>query len=319
MKSIVSTLLVSLALVITSTASDLGKQGKFEAIYGAVPLKAGQSISQLVTSLVDASDEEKFSAVNAYIQGNNLNISRFVNLIEALQVLNLQASTTDRLVALYAGKRNGKFKLETAVTLLGMISKPGFSSSDAKANHAIQVAEIFTNNSRVPFDSFKFLIRHLNSKMVNPFLRDEKVIVAYVDKNAKGMSVDETYHALGSLDGSHMSVQNAGVIVDTFIRQNAGKLTNPEFRNAVERLKLDVPQGDGLKQILALPREAQERYLYTEKKFFDSLFFTIGKVIKTWTNEVAVDHHTALAGLFVNRNQHRLKPNHIEKLRSAFQ
>jgi len=323
MASILRLLFVTLSvggLVITTSASDLGKQGKFEAIYGAVPLKAsGQSISDLVASLVDASDEEKFSAVNAYIQGNDLNITRFVNLIQALQVLNLQTKSTDKLVALYAGKREGRFKLETATTLLNMISRMSFSHSVPAENYAVQVAEVYVKNSRVPFDSFKFLLKHMNSRSVNPFLRDENVTVTYVHKNAKSMGLGEVSSCLSALDGNHMCIQHAGVIVDTYIRQNAGKLTNPEFRNAIERMKLDVPQGPGLQQLLSLPREVQERYLYTEKKFFDSLFFSIGKVIKTWFNEVAVDHHKTLAELFISRNQHRMKSGHIDKLRSAFQ
>jgi len=307
-------------LGLVSASSDLEKQGKFEAIYSASPMRAGgQSISDLVASLVDSSDDEKFSAVNAYIQANDLNISRFTNLIEALQVLNLQPGTTDKLVALYAGKRDGKFKLETTVSLLSMLSQPGFTSSALDQNQAVAISQLYIKNSRVPFDSFRFLVKHLNSKRVNPFLRDEVILVDYVHVNAKGMELGEVQAVMAWLDSNHLSIQHEGVILDTYIRQNAGKLTQPEFRNAIERMKLDVPQGDGLKQLLALPKEVQERYLYTEKKFFESIFFSAGSVIKTWSNEVSVEHHKALADLFISRNQHRMKQGHIDKIRSAFQ
>ena len=300
-------------------ASDLARQGKFQALYDQHQAGSNsKTISELVASLIDSNDEEKFSAVNAYIQANDLSLSRFTNLIEALQVLNLQPHSTNRLVALYAGKREGRFKLETTVELLSMISVQGFSSSTPENNQAIAVARVFIKNSRVTFDAFMFLVKHLNSKGVNPFLRDELLLVDYVRINGSAMDIGETKKLLSWLDGNHISVQHEGVITDQYIRMNARKLTQPEFRQAVEQMKMQVPQGDGLHQLTTFPIEVQERYLYTEKMYFSSIFFNSGSLIKVWTNEIPVDHHKLLADLFVSRNQHRMKSGQIDKIKSAF-
>lgn len=302
-----------------SAASDLSKQGKFEALYGSeIQTASTQTISELVASLVDSSDDEKFNAVNAYIQANDLSLSRFTNLVEALQVLNLQPLTTDKLVALYAGKREGKFKLETTVALLSMISRGGYSSSTPGNNQAVAVARVFIQNSRVPYDAFRFLIKHLNSKGVNPFLRDSLLLVEYVKVNGGAMEVGEIKDLISWLDGNHVSVQHEGVMTDLFVRLNATKLTQPEFRQAVERMKSQVPQGEGLHKLPTLPPEVQERYLYTEKMYFSSMFFNTGSLVKVWTAEIPVDHHQVLVDLFISRNQHRMKNGQIDKLRSAF-
>ena len=147
--------LLSVTAFATTDTQDLKRKGLFNAFHseemGHVPL----STSDLVASMVDKSDVERFDMANQYIQSHDLTTRRYMNLLEALKLIGMQSSYTNELTALYAIKREGKFTNDTLYKLLNSLSLRAYLEESSDKNWAGQIVSVHLKNRSTTFYGFK--------------------------------------------------------------------------------------------------------------------------------------------------------------------
>ena len=323
MKKLVVSVLGVAGLCMLGTAveaNELKQQGLFNALHAEEQVATrGQSISDLVASLVDKSNEERFSAVNQYIQANDLTTNRFINLMEALTVLGMDNRNSDKLVGAYAGKREGKFTFESLTSIMELLSNHAYSTANADHNVASQVAELSIKNRGLTWDNFRKLLRMMDKQSMDSALKDSKVLIPYVSSQGGKLEIGNLKSLLGWTNHHHTGVQSRAMLVEEYIRKNAHKLTKPEFRDAIVSIQGGVAKGQGVYMASGLDNEVQDKLYLVEYKFFGSLFYGVGSVVETIKEQVPDTSWKAVIDLFVERNSHRLKDSHIKKLRAAFE
>ena len=126
----------------STDTDDLKRRGLFNAFHseqlGNVPL----STSDLVASMVDKSDAERFEMANQYVQAHELTTRRYMNLLEAMRILGMHSSYTDELTAFYAAKRQGKFTNDTLYKLLNSLSLRAYLEESSERNWAGQIVSV---------------------------------------------------------------------------------------------------------------------------------------------------------------------------------
>ena len=311
--------LLSVTAFATTDTQDLKRKGLFNAFHseemGHVPL----STSDLVASMVDKSDVERFDMANQYIQAHDLTTRRYMNLLEALKLIGMQSSYTNELTALYAIKREGKFTNDTLYKLLNSLSLRAYLEESSEENWAGQIVSVHLKNRSTTFYGFKNLVwRTLKRRDMNAQQLDNLVLVTYVKAQGAKLDTKEFEKIISMSDKTHFGVQSKAILVEEYVKKNAYRLTNPEFRQWVLDYRQKVPVGKGIYTVNSLSAEAKAALYYCEDKYFGSLFFGIASVVEAIQQSIQDSEWKSVSEKFIERNQHRLGKYQTAKLRKAF-
>ena len=303
----------------STDTDDLKRRGLFNAFHseelGNVPL----STSDLVASMVDKSDAERFEMANQYVQAHELTTRRYMNLLEAMRILGMHSSYTDELTAFYAAKRQGKFTNDTLYKLLNSLSLRAYLEESSERNWAGQIVSVHLKNRSATFYNFKHLVwRTLKRRDMNAQQLDNLVLITYVKAQGAKLDTKEFEKVISMSDKTHFGVQSKAVLVEEYVKKNAYRLTNPEFRQWVTDYRKKVPVGKGVYTVDSLSPEAQDALFYCEDNYYGNLFFGMGSVIETIQQGLQDSEWKSVSEKFIERNQHRLGRYQTEKLRKAF-
>lgn len=300
-------------------ANDLKQQGLFNSLYSQEAVVDLNSTSDLVAAMVDKSDEERFTMANDYIQANAIATKRYLNLLGALKVLGMSAKYTDQLTALYVGKREGKFTMDTLYRLLDTLSPRAFIIDSEKENYAAQIVSVHLQNRSITFEAFKTLVRRaLRRNEIASLQLDSQVLLTYVKFQGGKLDQKQFDQIYSMTDRTHMGVQSKAILTEEYIKKNADRLIDPEFRSWVVKKRNILPVGQGVYSVQSLSAESLDRLLYCEYKYFGNLFFGINSVVETIQEGLQDTEWKRVSELFIERNKHRLGKSKSEYLRSVF-
>lgn len=300
-------------------ANELKQQGLFNALYNEETEISTQSTSDLVAAMIDKSDEERFNMTNDYIQNNELTTKRYMNLLGALRVMGMSPRYTDQLTALYAGKREGKFTLDTLYKLLDTLSPRAFIADSDKENLAGQIVAVHLQNRATTFEAFKHLVvRALKRKDMNAQQLDKQVLLTYVKVQGSKLDTSEFEKICSMSDRTHLGVQSKALLTEEYVKENAYRLVDPEFRTWVVDKRNGLPVGSAVYAAESLSAESKDRLFYCEYKYFGNLFFGINSVIETFQQGLEGSEQKKVSDFFIKRNEHRLSQAKIDYLRQVF-
>tara|TARA_Y100000589_G_C27188117_1_gene643540 strand:+ start:2742 stop:3725 length:984 start_codon:yes stop_codon:yes gene_type:complete len=311
--------LLSLPTFATADSNDLNRSGIFNALHTEETIDVQQSTSDLVAGMVDKTDTERFDMANQYIQAHELTTRRYMNLVEALKMLGMQASYTNELTALYAVKRQGKFTMDTLYKLLNTLSLNAYYADSSAKNWAGQIVSVHLKNRSTTFYSFSNLVwRTLKRRDMNAQQLDQLVLLSYVKNQGAKLETKEFQKVISMSDKTYLGVQSKALLVEEYVKKNAYRLTNPEFRQWVVDYRRKVPVGKGVYSVNSMSEEARDRLFYCEDSYFGSLFFGLSSVIEAIEQGLQDSEWKIVSEMFIERNQHRLGKYQIGKLRKAF-
>lgn len=277
------------------------------------------TVRKLVEQIAALPDQEKFTQVVAWIQAGNPQISTIENLIGALQVLQMEPGLIDKIVGVYAGKQGEKLSEASLGRVLELLSDASLAEADMAANWGAQAIQMYVASHQVPFSEFYALVKSFGKRGGDNDIRDLTLIVDYVKGQGGKLQLDEVERLISLMNNRAIKVQAAGEVLNTYMIGNAGDLLKPEFRERLAKLQTYWPLGAGLAKISTLNPDQQAVLFYSEWNFFRDLFFTTGSVVNAIKASLAPEQWRAVRDLFIERNQHRLKPGQIDKLNRAFQ
>ncbi len=311
--------LLSLPTFAAVDSDDLNRTGLFNALHSEETISVQQSTSDLVAAMVDKTDPERFDMANQYIQAHDLTTRRYMNLIEALRLLGMQSSFTNELTALYAIKREGKFTIDTLYKLLNSLSLQAYFADSSDKNWAGQIVSVHLKNRSTSYYSFKNLVwRALKRRDMNAQQLDQLVLLSYVKSQGAKLETKEFEKIIRMSDKTYLGVQSKALLVEEYIKKNAYRLTNPEFRQWVVDYRSKVPVGQGVYTVNSLSVEARDRLYYCEDSYFGSLFFGMNSVIEAIEQGLQDSEWKPVSKMFIERNKHRLGKYQTDKLRKAF-
>jgi len=288
-------------------ANELKQQGLFNSLYSQEQVVDLQSTSDLVAAMVDKSNEERFAMANDYIQANEMATKRYLNLLGAMKVMGVSSKYTDQLTALYAGKREGKFTMDSLYRLLDTLSTRAFTIDSEKENYAAQIVSIHLQNRSTTFEAFKTLVRRaLRRNDIASLQLDGQVLLTYVKFQGGKLDQSQFDQIYSMTDRTHLGVQSKAILTEEYVKKNADRLIDPEFRAWVVRKRNGLPVGQGVYSVQSLSAESLDRLLYCEYKYFGNLFFGINSVIETIQEGLQDTEWKKVSELFIERNKHRL-------------
>ena len=267
---------------------------------------------------------EKYRAAKHYITNRRVQRKSFVNLLQALKVAGLAPMHSDPLLGLYISLRKTELDTVEFLELLKEFTPKAYAAKTKKHNWPLQSAVHYvaiSDPSRLEIWALSklFKLGGMSHKFV-----DEDLMQAFVDAHGSKLSVAQMHRILNSMNHEDYDVvQREAVLVQIYMHKNAARLTQEDFREDFEALKAKVPFDIRINRVNNMPTDARKNLFYAEHQYFQSiwtkdLFFTYGKLMKTFETNVPARDWTRLVKTFVERNRHRLSEREITKIQDRF-
>jgi|GEM_PF-1800258 len=330
MKHWITTLAVGSLLSLGSftQASNLEKIANFHQLYTQQEvldsLKDSRSISDFIAEVFDLPSEEKYLASMTYLQNHNLNTTQFINLIQALMIARIHDDHADAIIGLYVSSREARFSEENFHTLMNLFSNDAFSAMNEGANWPFQFLSKYLEYRFLNVEEMKSFASHFKKLGIPPLLIDQTLFPQYIQTRGTRLEPGDVQDLLTSLERDQSSVKSAAEIISSYVRVNASRLTQPEFRSGVEELRKKAPYTIGAQTGSDLSESALEVLYWSEFEYFkpwwkrENIITTVSYLMEEW-NTLASEESTKIAKAFLQRNEHRLSSGAIQKIQNQFE
>jgi hypothetical protein len=322
-------------------ASDLEKISRYQAIHAnnieetrregqgnSAPIQdiEKKSIGEFIDAVYELPSSEKLGLALTYIQKRKLRTDHFLNLVKALQLIEMQPAHVDRLIGVYAVLKKGRFSRENFITFMEMFSKESYLTPQQAENWPFQLINYFSEHEFLSGPQMVSFGKDLKKKGMPPLYIDERLYPNYIHFQGKKLEIRDIKRLLRVLEDEKEVVQRAGIIVGEFLRINAKKLTQPEFREDVEKLQRKVPRSPSLDSVETLSPDARNLLFYSEYEYFKPFWRKnvvislrgMGGIMRNWSAHLEQNEAKEVAQTFVERNSHRLKEKSITKIKDQF-
>lgn len=286
--------------------------------------RATQSISQFIEEVFDLPSEEKYIACSAYLQNNNLNTAQFINLIQALMVTKINDDHADAIIGLYVASKQSRFSEENFQTLMNLFSDDAYSAINEGANWPFQFLSQYMEYRFLSLDEIKYFAAHFKRLGIPTSMIDQKLLPNYIQLRGSRLEPGDVEELLKSLERDASSVKSAADMIAIYVRVNASRLTQPEFRENLESLRKKAPYTIGADTGENLSESALNTLYWAEFEYFqpwwkrENIITTISGLISEWET-VASAESIQIARCFLERNEHRLSKKALDKIRNHFQ
>lgn len=321
-------ILMNIGLV---NARGLNKLTNFETIYETdKSLSSEKEADTLVLSVSDFIDKvyglssiEKYRKSLEYINNKQLPFKTFINFYEGLIVAGLRPIHQNPLLGTYFSTQKTPLKRSEFFILLEKFTADSYRAKTKSHNWPFQSTMHYLRQGKLNIEDVLKVSKILKTLGVNHRFVDEDFLQDFMQLQGSNLLPDEVQQLLNSLSAEYDSVQIAGRLVNKYIRLNVKRLTQPQFRSEVEKLKKQVPYDMQIDRVMNMPIDARKNLFYVEYEFFKGfwekdLFFNIDRVVELFQNNVPLKDHKRLVKSFIERNRHRLKDKHRELLGSVF-
>ena len=317
-----------LAYVNFGATADLSKIANFRNLHAHKTTLSSDasllSISQFIEEVFDLPSQEKYLACSSYMQNNNLNTAQFINLIQALLVAKINDEHADALIGLFAASKSSKFSKDNFQTLMNLFSDDAFNAVNEGANWPFQFLSQYLEYRFLDLEEIKYFAGHFKRLGIPTMMIDQKLLPKYIQLRGRRLEPGDVEELLKSLERDATSVKSAADIIALYVRVNASRLTQPEFRESLEFLRRKAPYTIGADTGENLSEGALNTLYWAEFEYFkpwwkrENIITTISSLITEWET-IAGDESAGIAKAFVQRNQHRLKTKVMRKIQDHFQ